>query len=168
MAMIPPFAVRPIEEGDAPLILLLARTLDKWFNVEGLRTMAKDLETHAGFVAVRGDRVLGFVTWEPIDKEVANMSWIGVAETEQRSGIGRALLAALKADLRRRGFRTIEVSTVAESVDYEPYAATRRFYRAMGFVDYRVDPLYFGEGEGRYDRLRMRLQLTSPEPTAPA
>lgn len=168
MAMTSPFVIRPIEEGDAPVILLLARTLDKWFNVEGLRKIAKDLETHAGFVAVRGERVLGFVTWDPVDEEVANMSWIGVAEAEHRSGIGQALLAALKADLRRRGFRAVEVSTVAESVDYEPYAATRRFYRAMGFVDYRVDPLYFGEGEDRYDRLLMRLDLTSPEPTTPA
>lgn len=161
MAMTRPFVIRPIEEGDAPSILLLARSLVKWFIAEGLDQMGRDLNLHEGFVAVRGDRILGFVTWTAIDEAVASLSWIGVAEEEHRRGIGRVLFQALVAELRRKGFRHVEVSTVADSVDYEPYAATRRFYRAMGFVDHRVDEGYFGSGDDRYDRLLMRLDLTA-------
>ena len=153
------WSVRRIEEGDAPLVLLLAGSLDKWFNAEGLEKMAKDLLTHEGFLAVRGERVLGFLTWEALDEEVANLSWMGVAEAEQDSGIGRALLRALVAELRTRGFQAVEVSTVADSVDYEPYVHTRRFYRASGFVDHRVDAKYYGSGDDRYDRLVLSLDL---------
>src|SRR3989304_4291142 len=88
-----------VGEGDAPAILLLARSLDKWFNEEGLEKMGRDLLSHEGFVAVRGDRVLGFVTWTPIDAESADLTWMGVAEDLQRTGIGRALFRNLVRDL---------------------------------------------------------------------
>ncbi len=159
MAMSRPFVLRPIQEGDVPAILLLARTLDKWFNPEGLRKMAHDLAVQGGFVAVRAERILGFVTWEPLDERLAELTWMGVAEAEQRAGLGRALLAALVEELRRLRFRELEASTVADSVDYEPYADTRRFYRAMGFVDHHVDPQFWGEGEDKYDRLVLRRSL---------
>ncbi|MGQ0798461.1 MAG: GNAT family N-acetyltransferase, partial [Methanobacteriota archaeon] len=138
------WSLRRVREGDAPSILFLARTLDKWFNEEGLSNMARDLGSHEGLVAVRGDVVIGFITWNRVDAGIADLSWMGVAESDRRSGIGTALLEAVVADLRRFGVRRLEVSTVADSVDYEPYVATRRFYRAVGFVDDRVDPLYFG------------------------
>ncbi|OGS46936.1 MAG: hypothetical protein A3K66_04855 [Euryarchaeota archaeon RBG_16_67_27] len=158
------WVLRGIEEGDAPAILLLARSLDKWFNQEGLEKMSRDLVSHGGFVAVREDRVLGFVTWAPSDDETANLTWMGVAEDLQRTGIGRALVKALVRGLRARGVHTLEVSTVADSVDYEPYAQTRHFYRAMGFVDHRVDPKYYGTGDDRYDRLVLRLALPEMDP----
>jgi GNAT superfamily N-acetyltransferase len=145
--------------ADAPSILRLARTLGQWFNAEGLARMEVDLAIHGGYVALRGVALVGFVTWSALDAEIANLSWMGVAEEEHRRGIGIALLAALVEDLRRRGFRTLEVSTVADTVDYEPYAATRRFYRARGFADFAVDPNHYGRGDDRSDRLRLRLDL---------
>ena len=153
------WTIRPIEEGDQPAIVLLARGLDKWFNQEGLAQIARDVNRHGGFVAARGDRITGFVTWTPADEDVAVLSWIAVAEFLHRSGIGRALVQALAAELRRAGFRNLEVSTVADSVDYEPYARTRHFYRAMGFDDYRVDKGYYGGEDDPYDRLVMRMDL---------
>lgn len=156
-----PWRIRRIQEGDAPAMLLLARSLDKWFNAEGLAQMARDLAGHEGYVAVRGERILGFITWAPAGEGVANLSWMGVDEREQRSGIGRALLRALVADLRAAGLRVLEVSTVADTVDYPPYAATRAFYRAEGFADHRLDEKYFGTGEDRYDRLLLRLDLAA-------
>lgn len=153
------FAVRPLHAADAPAVLALAATLQKWFTAEGLAEIERDLASHQGYVAVRDGRLLGFITWNPIDPEVANLSWMGVAEELQHGGIGTALLAALVADLRGRGYRSLEVSTVADTVDYEPYAETRRFYRCRGFVDHRVDKAYFGPKDHPYDRLLLRLEL---------
>jgi len=159
MAMTSSYVVRPIEEGDGPQILLLASTLSAWFTPRGLADMARDLEAHGGFVAVRGGRVLGFLLWAPGGHEVARLTWMGVDPGHRRRGIGRALLEVLVAHLRRAGYRVLEVDTVADTVPYEPYAETRRFYRAMGFVDHRVDRGYYGEGDDRYDRLVMRKPL---------
>lgn len=153
------WTIRPLHDTDAASILMLAKTLGKWFNEEGLAHMSRDLTSHGGFVAVRGERLLGFITWAPLGGELANLSWMGVAENLRRSGIGRALLAALVSHLRSCGYRTLEVSTVADSMDYAPYADTRAFYRAMGFVDHRIDKDYFRSADGPYDRLLLRLDL---------
>ena len=162
--MSPPWIVRDMAEGDHVGILLLARTLDKWFNAQGLSDIGRDLTLHAGFVATRGDRIIAFATWSPVDGEIAGLSWMGVEEREQRSGIGTALLSAVVRAARDAGFRVLEVGTVADSVDYPPYAETRRFYRARGFVDRRVDPKHYGEGEDRYDRLILHLDLARESP----
>ena len=159
MAVSAPFIVRPLRPSDAGPVLDLARSLSQWFDSEGLARIARDLASHGGFVAVRGDRLVGFVTWTPLDAEVAELSWMGVAEDLQHQGIGTTLLAALVASLRSPGFRFLEVSTVADNVDYEPYVETRRFYRARGFVDFRVDARYWGSGDDRYDRLLLRRDL---------
>lgn len=161
------FAVRPLEAADAPAILALAGSLHKWFTAEGLAEIERDLASHAGYVAVRDDRLLGFITWNPLEAEVANLSWMGVAEGLRHEGIGTALLAALITVLRERGYGWLEVSTVADSVDYVPYAETRRFYRRRGFVDYRIDEKYFGPRDNRYDRLLLRLALTPSVPAPP-
>ena len=158
--------IRPIQDGERLPILKLARTLDKWFNEPGLAQMGLDLPSHRGFVAVHEHEVLGFVTWTAIDPAVANLSWMGVAEDAHGRGIGRSLLEALIVELRAAGYRVLEVSTVADSLDYEPYARTRAFYRAMGFLDHRVDRMYYGEGTHRYDRLVMRLDLRAGGLTA--
>ncbi|MEK6851821.1 MAG: GNAT family N-acetyltransferase, partial [Candidatus Thermoplasmatota archaeon] len=154
-----PFAGRPMEARDAPAVLAVARGLPKWFTAEGLEDIRRDLGSHEGFVAVRGDRTLGFATSYPLDREVAELSWIGVAEEEHGHGIGTALVAAIAEAARRRGHRFLEVSTVADDVEYAPYAETRRFYRARGFADHRVDSKFYGQGDDRYDRLLLRLPL---------
>ncbi len=156
----PPFIMRETERGDASAILALAQTLEKWFGSIGLAQIARDLESHQGYVAARESRLLGFVTWTPVDETMAELSWIGVAEDLQHAGVGTALLSALTSRLRREGFHVLTVSTIADSFDFEPYAETRRFYRARGFRDYRVDPRYWVEGDARYDRLVLRLDLT--------
>jgi len=159
MAMTPPFVVRRLEKEDAAAVRELARSLGAWFNADGLVRIARDLDIHAGYVAERTRRLAGFVTWARIDAAVAELSWMGVAQDLRHRGIGTALLAALVADLRSAGFRVLEVSTVADSVEYEPYAQTRRFYRTRGFTDFRVDARFWGSGDDRYDRLVLRRDL---------
>lgn len=140
----------------------LARGLPEWFDPDGQARIAADVRTQRGFVAAHGQRLVGFILWRPLGPEAADLSWMGVAKDLQRRGIGTALLAALVADLPSVGFRSLEVSTVADHVDHEPYARTRRFYRARGFADARVDPLYRGSGDDRYDRLVLRRDLSFP------
>lgn len=142
-------------------MLTLARSLDEWFNEEGLAQMERDLAHHGGFVAVDRDRVIGFVTWRRIDPQSADLSWLAVLREHHRKGVGTALLHALAERLRSDGVQRLEVSTVAESLDYEPYTRTRAFYRARGFKDFRVARDFFGDGDDRYDGLIMELDLSA-------
>lgn len=151
--------VRAKVPSDDAAVLDVARSLKRWFTDQGIRDMTGALASHSGFVAVSRDDVVGFVTWNEEAPGVASLSWMAVRESLQHQGIGTALLAELERDLRSRGYGTLEVSTVADTVAYEPYAETRRFYRSRGFVNFRVDPLFFGEGDTRYDRLLLRKAL---------
>ncbi len=162
-----PFVLRPLTKEDGPAVLRLAQGLGKWFNPAGLGQMDRDLVSHRGYVAVRGDRLLGFATWTKADAETADLSWMGVSEDEQHRGIGTALLRLLALDLRGYGFGYLTVSTVADTVEYAPYAETRRFYRARGFRDFRLDAGGWSEGEERYDRLVLRLDLSNRGKTEP-
>ncbi len=159
MEVRPAFVVRRLEPYDRPSVLALAGSLEQWFNAEGLGRMARDLESHRGHVAVRERALLGFVMWAAADEEVAELTWMGVVADLRHRGIGTALLSELVMEVRRAGYRSLVVSTVADSVDYAPYADTRRFYRSRGFADDHVDPLYWGSGDDRYDRLVLRLDL---------
>jgi GNAT superfamily N-acetyltransferase len=90
------------------------------------------------------------------DGETAELTWIGGRPDFQRKGIGRRLVEAIEQELSRRGVKTLEVSTVASTVHYEPYALTRRFYHAIGFSDVRVEPKGFPSGD---DKLPLRKQI---------
>ncbi len=161
MAVTPPFVLRPLRPEDAAPVHELAARLGKWFDPEGLRGIDRDVVSHPGYVAAQAGRLVGFILWARVDPDVADLSWVGVVEELQHRGIGTALLDAVIVDLRAARVRFLEVSTVADTMEYEPYAATRRFYRSRGFRDFRVDPLYWGTGVHRYDRLVLRREVSA-------
>jgi GNAT superfamily N-acetyltransferase len=121
--------------------------------------MEKDVPVHHGFVAEEGPDILGFATWKPVGDGTAELTWMGVVRERHRDGIGTALLDAVVEAAAGAGHGALDVSTVADSVDYPPYDPTRAFYRARGFADHRVDREFFGDEGDRYDRLLLRRPL---------
>lgn len=121
-------------DGDHPKILKLASSLTDWFTPSGLEKMRSDLEIHDGLIATEKSEVIGFLIFQKTTAAVT-ISWMGVDRTFQREGIGSALLAELKLEIGA-AISKIFVSTLGESVDYEPYKRTRAFYRKNGFVDF--------------------------------
>jgi ribosomal protein S18 acetylase RimI-like enzyme len=168
----PDLRIRSLARADAPAVLALARSLGPWFNREGLEEMERDLATHEGLVAEAEGRLAGFALWRPCGDRAVDLSWMGVAADLHRRGVGTAILDAVLASQLRAGIRTLEVSTVADSCDYGPYEGTRRFYRARGFRDLRVDPGHYGTGDDRYDRLVLRREVGGehgrPPPACPS
>jgi ribosomal protein S18 acetylase RimI-like enzyme len=150
--------IRPIIQQDYMAVVETARALSQWFTELGVQQITKDLQTQEGLIALEGDHTVGFVTYAiTVDKKVAELTWIAVRPEFHRKGIGRCLVEALEGILMRLGVSAIEVSTVADSVKYEPYARTRNFYHALGFSDVRVDKKWYPSGD---DRLLLRKLLT--------
>jgi len=63
----------------------------------------------------------------------AEISLMAVAPGAHRRGAGRALVAALEADLTADGVRFLQVKTLGPAHPDAGYAKTRRFYAAVGF-----------------------------------
>ncbi len=158
------WAVRPLVAGDRESVLAIARALPEWFNAQGLKEIARDLPLQHGWVAIEDTRVVGWLLWAARGEQAADLTWVGVAKDAHRRGVGSALVESLAEHLQGLGVAELFVSTVADSVDDEPYARTRAFYRAVGFEDFRVDKGHFPDPRGDYDRLLLRRELAGDPP----
>ncbi len=91
------------------------------------------------FAAIDDGTLVGFLTLRDIDGSTAEIHLIAVLQTHHRRGIGRLLVDAAIADCRSRGIGGLRVETLGASHPDPGYAATRRFYSAVGFLPLRQD-----------------------------
>ncbi len=118
----------------------IAAALHEWFDGSAMRNIPIDAHYHHGFVAELEDCVVGFVTYST-HEGVGQITWLGVLGEYHRKGIGRALVEAVVKNLSSHGVTELRVDTLGDSVDYEPYERTRRFYAAVGFVEHERIPM---------------------------
>ena len=69
---------------------------------------------------------------------------LAVLPDHHRRGIGRALVERAAAHARAEGRTLLHVKTLAPSDPDPGYAATRRFYEALGFVPLEELPQVWG------------------------
>lgn len=129
--------VRPLDHArDAEACDALIARLPDWFGDEqGIRDCAVAVRSHAGLVTVDDADLVGFLTWEPREAGVAEITWMAVTPERRRGGIGRTLLGRLIAELAALGVATLHVKTLSSRDPYPPYAETRAFYAANGFEE---------------------------------
>lgn len=84
------------------------------------------VENSAGTVA-------GFVCYgaTPLTEGAMDMYWLAVHADNQKQGLGKALLNWLEKTAAERKTRLLLIETSSSA----PYAATRRFYEHMGYVE---------------------------------
>lgn len=100
--------------------------------IQRCRDVIEDSEGSAVVVACAGDRFIGMGLAEPagdvrLESDVGEVRALYVHPDWQGRGVGRALLGALTAALRARGYRAAVLWTLR---DLPP---TRRFYEATGW-----------------------------------
>jgi GNAT superfamily N-acetyltransferase len=121
---------------DFDAAMAVALSLPEWFNETGIKEITEALPRQASAVAeVNGD-VVGWVTWRST-ANLGEIAWLAVSPNHHRHGFGARLIEFAEDHLRHSGVTTVEVETLGESVDYEPYERTRAFYRAIGFRDFK-------------------------------
>jgi len=155
--------IRQIQSEDHESIIEIAKALHpEWFNEPGLEQIARDIQSEPGLVALDEEHIVGFLLYRTDENsKTVELEWIAVRPELHRKGIGRALVSFLEEMFTQQGFQSLEVSTVALTVEYEPYARTRSFYHDVGFTAVRIDKGWFGSGD---DRLLLRKQLQAKPP----
>jgi len=114
----------------------ILRSVPEWFGIESATQRyvgeAAQKPTWIGWVGGRG---AGFITLtNHFPGRSGEIHCIAVRSGQHGSGVGRALVEHVEAELRREGARYLQVKTLGPSRPSEAYEKTRRFYEAMGFV----------------------------------
>jgi ribosomal-protein-alanine N-acetyltransferase len=110
----------------------IATNLKDWFDEIGLRYMKIDFQLNNLFAAKENGQVLGFLCYSSYCGKML-LIWMGVRREYQRKGIGQKLLNWLEREGRKHGFYSIEVETLPDEYNCEPYKQTRAFYYKNGF-----------------------------------
>jgi GNAT superfamily N-acetyltransferase len=113
----------------------ILRALPDWFGIEeSLLEYVADARVMPTWEALLDGESVGFVT---VKRHVPG-SWevhcLAVLRPTHGRGVGRALVARVEDEARRAGQRMIHVKTMGPSRPNAEYAATLRFYEAIGFV----------------------------------
>ena len=123
---------RPGETDTCESIL---RSLQEWFEIEeAITSYRRDIETMETYVARANTGIVGFVTVQQHNDQSAELHVMAVRKELHRTGIGRALVSHVEAELRKRQVRLFQVKTLGPSRRSNSYEKTRLFYEALGFI----------------------------------
>lgn len=114
--------------------LAIARSLPEYFNDGGIKEMAKDLRQHKVYLSVDAGLIAGFATVQSKYDYTTELTWMAVRPVLRNRGVGTTLLNFLVEDLKKTGFRLLQVKTLAVEAQYPPYELTRRFYEKNRFL----------------------------------
>ncbi|MBA2415729.1 MAG: GNAT family N-acetyltransferase [Geodermatophilaceae bacterium] len=125
-----------VERRNAPdAVERVLRGLPDWFGIdEAIRGYVGDAARLPSYLAVRDGSVAGIALLKRHFPLSAEVHLLAVQQNAHHQGIGSALLSAMEDDLSREGVQYLLVHTVGPSFDNPPYARTRAFYLARGFV----------------------------------
>jgi ribosomal protein S18 acetylase RimI-like enzyme len=136
----------------------VAKALRSHFDDDAMERMPEDLQSQSLHVAENEDgEVVGFIAVRVDGGKDAEITWMGVRPDRQGQGIGTALVSAAVEDLLEQGVERLMVRTLADTVDYEPYEATRAFYRSRGFKLQEVIDPYPGWAPGNPCAVYLRV-----------
>ena len=120
--------------------------LPEWFGIpESTEAYIRDSAEMPFFAAMEGAEAVGFMSMKETSPYTCEIFVTGVKKRLHRSGAGSAMFAAFCEYARSRGYRFVQVKTVAAGC-YPQYDATRLFYERMGFCALEVFPTLWDEG----------------------
>ena len=126
--------IRDAAVGQADLCEPILRSLPEWFGIESaLQTYVESINVLPTFVAVKGKQPIGFLTVKQHNEYAAEIFVMAVHPNSHRLGIGRRLVGVAERAMRDRGIEYFQVKTLGTLHPDHHYAATRKFYRSVGF-----------------------------------
>lgn len=129
--------IEVIDRRSAPDTRRILEALPDWFGdpvaIDNYVAAAADPD-FGSVLAVRPESVVGVALTRRHFAQAAEIHLIAVDPEHRGSGVGRALVEHIVEASEHDGCSLLSVHTVGPSFEHEPYAQTRAFYRAVGFL----------------------------------
>lgn len=117
----------------------ILKNLPQWFGDQKIITeYCENVAEYPFFTAVENDETVGFIALKEHNIYTSEIYVMGILNLFQHKGIGTELLKSAEKHCQDIGNEFLTVKTLDGSINYEPYANTRKFYRAMGFIPLEV------------------------------
>jgi ribosomal protein S18 acetylase RimI-like enzyme len=140
------FEIIDLKDGRGVLARRILSGLPDWFGIpESVDAYVAASELLPMFAVRSEGNLVGFLSVKAHTPVAAEAYVMGVERAWHRRGCGRALFAAAERMLSAQGARYLTVKTLAASHPDPFYAATRRFYEAIGFEPIEVFPTLWNE-----------------------
>lgn len=134
------------KEKKTNITLEIMNALPEWFSPpEDIEAKAVIHRDYPFFAAFDGERAVGFAVLKIHNQYTADIYNFGVLREYHRTGIGHRLMELCVQYCMENHYRFLTVKTLDESAVYEPYNATRAFYRKEGFYPLEVFTTYWDE-----------------------
>lgn len=126
--------VQEAATGQAAVCEPILRLLPEWFGIEAaLANYVEAIDNLPTFIAVKEKQPVGFLSVKQHSECAAEIYVMAVHPDSHRLGTGQRLVEAAERMLRDRGVEYLQVKTLGSSHPDHHYAATRAFYRSVGF-----------------------------------
>jgi len=133
--------IRTVENADEKTKIcrdILMRLPDWFGNPSALNDYTQEVRGLPFYAAFVGGGAIGFIALTLHNAHTAEICVMGITAEYHRGGIGRGLVDKALELCHASGRTFLIVKTLDDSDPYEPYARTRTFYRAMGFLPLQV------------------------------
>jgi ribosomal protein S18 acetylase RimI-like enzyme len=136
------FAIVELDKGDSAIARAILEALPEWFGLADAREayIANVGRLPMIVARTRAGEAIGFLSLKRHTDAAAEAYVLGVRRKQHGRGCGRAMFAAAERRLAAEGVRYLTVKTLAADHPDQNYAATRRFYQAIGFEPIEVFP----------------------------
>lgn len=134
------------QEEKTRVTLKIMNALPEWFSPpEDIVNKSVIHRKYPFIAAYDDDKAVGFAALKIHNKYTADIYNLGVLKEHHRRGIGHQLIAACVQYCVENDYKFLTVKTLDESAVYEPYNATRAFYKKEGFYPLEVLTTFWDE-----------------------
>lgn len=127
--------LREVAGGAGARCAEILASLPSWFGDEAAnRAYVETAERSPTLLAEVGGRAVGLLLLSRHGPAAAEVHLLAVRPESHRRGVGRRLVEHAERVLTGEGVRFLQVKTPSDRHHDAGYAATRAFYRALGFV----------------------------------
>ena len=147
--------IRNGNPSDLQDIMSISKSLDDWFNEDGIKYIEQDFAFEKTIIAEIDSKPIGFLSFFTYEG-IGYLGWMGVYETYHGSSAAKLLFDEFENIMKQNGISTLQVKTLGDSVSYAPYDRTKSFYKKMGFTKHRSE---LTENPGCPEELILRKKI---------